>query len=370
VRAGVRQAVAGAVVVGVAAGAWWAGRATLATPAQAEDGAADHVVVAVTDATVGRSYSYNATVTRRPVLLASNALPGVVTRVEATSHVRVGDELYAVAGVPVRAVVGETPFYRDLSIGTHGEDVRQLQSALRTLGHLHPEPDGTYGAATAAAVRGWQRATGAEPTGTVRLGELVAVPHLPAALALDDAVVQGAVLAGGEPAVRSVTATPTFAVVLPTEQAAGVPPDARVDVVSGATTWPAVVSGTEQGADGTVTLTLSAPDGGPVCGAECDALPAVETTTLTARVTVVPELSGPGVPVAAVRTDASGGTYVVAADGTHRPVTVRASGDGMAVVDGLTVGERVVVLDGSRAAHGAGADPGPAPTSGGARGDG
>ena len=55
--------------------------------------------------------------------------------------------------------------------------------------------------------------------------------------------------------------------------------------------------------------------------------------------------SGPGAPVAAVRTAADGSTYVLLPDGTQRPVTVKASGDGVAILEGVGIGTLVVVLD-------------------------
>ena len=61
----------------------------------------------------------------------------------------------------------------------------------------------------------------------------------------------------------------------------------------------------------------------------------------------MPQVEGPGVPAAAVQTDASGGTYVVDAQGTKRPVSVEASGDGIAIVSGLKIGDQVIVVNGA-----------------------
>ena len=52
-----------------------------------------------------------------------------------------------------------------LDVGTYGEEVRQLQRALRELGYFNGDPDGVYGDATAAAVRRFQLANGLEVTG-------------------------------------------------------------------------------------------------------------------------------------------------------------------------------------------------------------
>lgn len=338
--------VAGLVALAVAAGAgWWAGHATWAEPTTAQSAAPQRVEATVTEATVGRSVTYSATVTQAFTTIASNALAGTVTHVGA-AEVNVGDELYSVDGIPVRAVQGSTPFWRDLGIGATGPDVAQLEHALVTLGYLG-EADEKFTAATDRAVRAWQKAAGRERTGVVLHGEIVAVPALPTTVKLDEAVRVGLVLAGGESAVLARQATPSFALALMADQASQVPPDAAVTVKFQDKAWPAVITGTEVGENSLTTLTLAAPDGGPVCGPDCALLPAEQTVSLMADVELVPSATGPGVPAAAVRTDAAGETYVLAADGTHVPVTVTASGDGIAVVDGLEIGDTVLVLDGT-----------------------
>lgn len=343
---------AGTLVLAAAVGSgWWAGRATLVQPAHEVDAAPRQVEATVTDATVGRSVTYNVTVTQDFTPVASNALAGTVTHVGAGA-VDVGDEIYSVDGTPVRVLVGGTPFWRDLAVGAVGPDVEQLEQALVTLGYLGGAADAKFTAATDRAVRAWQKATTHEQTGVVRHGEVVAVPALPTTVRLDKAVGAGLVLAGGEPVVLARGDVPVFALVLMPDQAAQVPPDAAVSVQLKDRTWPAVIMQTEVEEDGTYRLLLAAPGGGPVCGADCALLPPDETVSLRSSVALVPAASGPGVPVAAVRTDEAGATYVLRPDGTRAPVTVRGSGDGIAVVDGLSVGETVVALDASGPAGG------------------
>ncbi|MFI2753875.1 peptidoglycan-binding protein [Cellulomonas sp. P22] len=334
------------VVVALAvAGGWWAGRQTATAPPDAAQEQAT-VLATVTQVSVGRTTTYNATVTQPFDLVASNVLSGVVTSVGALDDVQVGDELYAVGADVVRAVVGDVPFWRDLAEGTTGADVLQLEQALSVLGHLGATPDEKFGPGTTRAVRAWQKATGQEQTGTVRLGLLVALPSLPATVVLDEAIRRGLQLTGGEPAVTARVRDPEFTLVLTSDQANLIPPAAQLDVLLDGMTWPAVITGVAPGTsnDGQVVLLLAAPDGSLVCGAQCGLLPRQETTYLTAQVHVVPQVDGPGVPAAAVHTDASGGAYVLGPDGQQRPVTVRGSGDGMAVVDGLALGDQVVVV--------------------------
>lgn len=133
------------------------------------------------------------------------------------------------------------------------------------------------------------------------------------------------------------------ALVVSEAQAGLIPPDATVTVEHGDHRWEAVLEESEFDQDGSVQFTLTAPGGGAVCGDECASLPAQERTSLRAEVAVVPQVTGASVPVGAVRTDPDGEASVLLADGTRRTVTVLASSGGVAVVDGLAVGDRVVV---------------------------
>jgi peptidoglycan hydrolase-like protein with peptidoglycan-binding domain len=324
---------------------FWAGQQTFGSPV-APPGAVDSVVHEVVEASVGRSLSLNVTVEQPFVPVATNGLAGTVTSVSAGEVVDVGDVLYAVDTVPVRVVAGETPFWRDLSSGVDGADVAQLQEALADLGYYHGQVDGRFRWSTTAAVRAWQQALGVPQDGVVRLGEVVAVPGLPARLRLADEVVTGSRLAGGEQVVHAATGDIDFALVVSTGQAVLLPPDATVGVEHADHWWEAVLGESRTDDSGNVRFALSAPGGGPVCGQDCEALPVQERTTLRARVTVVPEVSGPAVPVAAVHTDPDGTAWVRSADGARREVTVLGSSGGVAVVDGLAVGDRVQVVGG------------------------
>lgn len=351
----VRWLAAAAAAGVLVAGGYWAGRVTLSPPVAANV-EVETALLTVDEATVGRSLSLNVTVERPFVAVATNGLAGTVTSVATLDQVDIGDVLYSVNTVPVRAVVGDTPFWRDLSFGAVGDDVAQLQQALAELGYYAGEPDGRFQGSTAQAVREWQRALGLQVTGTVALGEIVAVPELPAALQLADGIATGVRVAGGEPAVSAATGEVRFRLVVSSNQAGLIPPDATVAVAHDDQFWPAVLGESVSAEDGNIHFTLTAPDGGLVCGGDCDRLPAVERTSLRAQVTIIPEVSGPAVPVAAVHTDPDGTAWVRMADGTRREVTVLGSSGGVAVVDGLATGERVQVLGA------AGGEPGPQPS--------
>ncbi|MFJ8083795.1 peptidoglycan-binding protein [Streptomyces sp. NPDC096205] len=99
-------------------------------------------------------------------IAADGSAAPVVTKVMVRSGqtFEAGRVLAEVSGRPVFALPGTLPVYRDLKPGTQGDDVRQLQQALRTLGH-DPGSDaaGTYGPGTKQAVAALYAAIGYEP---------------------------------------------------------------------------------------------------------------------------------------------------------------------------------------------------------------
>ncbi|WP_399896036.1 peptidoglycan-binding protein [Streptomyces sp. BBFR51] len=82
---------------------------------------------------------------------------------EAGATLAEGSVLMQVSGRPVFVLHGTVPMYRTLSPGVSGDDVRQLQSALRRLGHDPGGVGGHYGQGTAAAVTQWYKSKGFEP---------------------------------------------------------------------------------------------------------------------------------------------------------------------------------------------------------------
>ncbi len=321
----------------------WAGRATFEPTAAPGEEADGPIASTVVESSVGRSLSLSVTLVQPVGPLATNLLGGVVTGVSSHSTFELGDELYEVAGVPVRVFVGNTPFYRDLMRGVAGTDVKQLQEGLRVLGYLKEKPDGLFGPITESAVRAWQRDGGAQATGIVELGQLVAVTHLPANLTLGKEIQSGALLSGGEVAVLSRSGAQTFEAVLSSEQSSVITEGTNFEVTFDDHVWNAVVGGTTVDANGNTVLTLVAPGGEPLCSPECDILPGGERVSLAARAEIVPAVTGPTIPVAAIRTDTNGGTYVRLQDGSTLPVTILASAQGMAVVDGPHVGQVVLI---------------------------
>lgn len=337
-----RLAVLVLVVLAVGAG-WWAGQVTLTDSTAEQDSPAAPVIATVVEATVGQTLSLSVTLTQPVASIAANLLPGVVTTVSEAATFGSGDTVYAVDGTPVRVVSGVRPFYRDLAREASGPDVLSLNTVLVGLDYLTGPPTAEFTFVSEGAVEDWQRDLGIPVTGRVLRGELIAVPALPAALRLGEAIRRGALVSGGEDAVLGATGEQRFALVVSPDQARLIPSDATVRVRYQGFSWGAVIASTTVNTENNTEMTLAAPDGGLVCGADCVSLPGDEQLTLPGEVIVVPEVTGPAVPAAAVRTGTDGATYVRRQDGTEVSVSVIASGQGLVIVDGLEEGQPVLV---------------------------
>jgi peptidoglycan hydrolase-like protein with peptidoglycan-binding domain len=89
-----------------------------------------------------------------------------------------GQQVYGVDAAPVPLFYGILPFYRDLSAGvTDGPDVKELEENLRALGYDDfGLPDNHFTAATAAALKNFQKAQGLPKTGTFSPGDVWLAP--------------------------------------------------------------------------------------------------------------------------------------------------------------------------------------------------
>ncbi len=299
----------------------------------------------VAEETVERSSPVIVVAERSRDLVAVNLLEGVVTRVpDLQGATSTGTVVYEVAGMPVRVVEGAVPFYRDLMPGLEGEDVSQLQAALVELGNLQIEPDGRFGASTAAAVREWRRELGLVAADRVALGELIAVPELPRLVSVGDEIRVGRLAVVGSDALFVLRDEPRFELPLSDAQAQAMDPAATVVVEHDGMEWHAKVATSRTNTErGEVVLMLDGLDGGPVCGEACDTLPAEGRSQLRGRIVSVPPTTGSAVPLAALQTDADGTVSVRLETGTQRTVEVLATAGGLAIVEGVDIGERVLV---------------------------
>lgn len=93
------------------------------------------------------------------------AAAGIVTRgsAEVGSTMNEGALVVEVDSRPAFVFAGELPAYRDITPGTQGDDVRQLQAALTRLGVFTGTADGTFGPSTQDAIGAYWRKMGYEP---------------------------------------------------------------------------------------------------------------------------------------------------------------------------------------------------------------
>jgi hypothetical protein len=91
---------------------------------------------------------------------------GVITSLpQRNSQVAEGDVLLTASGRPLFVLQGQSPVYRDFVPGATGEDVRQLEQALKRLGFTPGPIDGKYDEKTGAAVERWYTTVGWQPFG-------------------------------------------------------------------------------------------------------------------------------------------------------------------------------------------------------------
>src|SRR3712207_83783 len=94
----------------------------------------------------------------------------IVTRApRAKATLSTGDVAMSVDGRPVFVLRGSVPMHRDLGPGSRGEDVMQLERALRGMGISPGRIDGLYDAGTEAAVSSFYLRQGWDPFGPTDL---------------------------------------------------------------------------------------------------------------------------------------------------------------------------------------------------------
>ncbi|MDX1658511.1 MAG: peptidoglycan-binding protein [Nitriliruptorales bacterium] len=320
---------------------WVAGQAAFVPPENPLETRPAPLTYVVQEATVGRSLSFAAVAEWDLSPVAPNRAVGVVTSVVIGpgTPADAGNVAFTVDLRPVVIAQGEVPMFRELRVGDEGPDVEQLQSFLAATGHFEGDPDGRFGADTASGVRAWQREVGVDPDGHVRPGDLVFVPELPGSFVVGDDIAVGRQVTGGEVALSAVSAIPRFWIPLAPDQRGFITPGMPVVLSLGAGTVEATVARVVEGSD---VDGLEAELDGIRCGDRCADLVRVgDRSTFQAQVVLTPEETGPAVPVAAIRSDAGNATFLVGSEGERLTVDVRASANGLAVVDGVRVGTEV-----------------------------
>lgn len=321
---------------------WWSGRAALEPPQDpiVESSTLTYTVI---DGEVSREIPLSVNAAWAATASVISASGGVVTSVDAATGTAVGEgaSLLTVNLRPIVVAQGSVPVFRALSSGLVGPDVAQLQGFLDRIGFSPGRPDGRFDAGTASAVRAWQRSLGLTATGTVDLGDLVFTPSLPVRLRVSATV--GATVGPGTVLAEALAPTPTFTASVTTDQFELIPPEAAIAVDGRGEAWSAVVGSIDTSDPNAIRLILAAVDGGPVCGASCARVPVTGASVWSGSATVVPPASGPLIPVSAITTQADGSTTVRRSDGDNVSVTLLASNGGLAVVEGLSVGDEIEV---------------------------
>jgi peptidoglycan hydrolase-like protein with peptidoglycan-binding domain len=329
-----------AVGLGVVFGRW------TFVPPQLEAATDDAATVDVTEMTVGRSLPLAVSAAWEARPFGVGAASGVLTSVELADGdtVRAGDRLYSVDLRPVVAAVGEVPAFRDLTQGARGADVAQVQQLLIDAGFLTGSADGIFGPATTRAVRAWQGTLGVERDGVVRAGDVVFAVRLPARVKVAEEIAVGTRLAPGDVVLSVLDGVPEFVATIP--QASSADPSLPIEVTFAGETVEAVVAGSRDDMSGNAIWTLTRVNGMSVCADRCEEVPLDQHDAVyPARQVLVPEVTGPGVPAAAVWFTAGAEPYVVLPDGTQVPVTIRGQGQGGVVLEGVEVGTTVVLPD-------------------------
>ena len=85
-----------------------------------------------------------------------------------------GDVLYRTGTETAYLMRGSLPAWRSFEAGMEdGEDIRQLETALRDLGYFDYEPDDHFSWATTSDIMKWQKELDMPQTGTIPLGRVV-----------------------------------------------------------------------------------------------------------------------------------------------------------------------------------------------------
>lgn len=263
-----------------------------------------------------------------------------------------GDPMYELDGQPSGILFyGTRPAWRSMSEGATGEDVRQLQDNLIALGFTVDglSANGTFDAATTAAVKAWQHALGRAETGWVDLGEVLFQPG--AVRVASHTVTVGDTITAGMQLLAATSTERVVTIALEADQQALVSAGDEVDVdlpdgttVTGHVETVGTVATTADAHSApTIDVTIVLDD--PAASGTIDQAPVDVLITTISRENVL------AVPVNALLALLEGGyaVEVAAADGTTQLVGVDTGifQDGWVEVEptngGLTEGDQVVV---------------------------
>ena len=330
------------LLVGIVAGAYVIGRPTLPSePTSVGDS------FTVRDGTLSRSLQVPAVASWAVQGTVRSPAGGIITEVVSASGIlHAGDIVLRINERPMVVIPGSVPAFREMTVGTRGRDVAALQAYLAELGYGVDDAVDAYTPVTAAAVRAWQEMLGLPATGTVSLGDVLIIDPLAlqAPLRWTDAVDIGVPLAPGTAILERLSALPTLTV-----EFGGSPPAQLEAGLHGVATFPSgqrrdVTLAAFESSQGRQSAMLTATTGTLCAVDDCLRLaPPSADTPIEVEFILVPETSGPMLPVAAIQTDASGQSFVERPDGTRQPVRVLVASGGSAIVEGVSAGEEIML---------------------------
>lgn len=130
-----------AALIGIAVGAIAVlGLRPTTTPSElGEPADSPEIAISLSDFSDPRELSVEVRLAPSAAVVAPDA--GIVTKSTCArgQAISSGSSPYAVSGRPLLALQLAVPLWRDLSIGSHGDDVRAVQQEFRRLGHAVPE---------------------------------------------------------------------------------------------------------------------------------------------------------------------------------------------------------------------------------------
>lgn len=273
---------------------------------------------------------------RRDGTITATMLPG-----GRRSEVVAGAVLYRIDQLPVIAMPGGIPAYRDLGVGIKGEDVAQLQAFLGSQG-VDLAADGNWGSATTRAWTAWQRDQLLVARPDAALGTIVFFSEFPVTIAAVPAHVVGAVVGDADVVFDRLEPLPEF--VVPLTAGSTMPPEVGAQVafsIAGVDfdlTATGVRTVTE---DGTIEFELHS-SAQTACAAWCDDIDTNDPTVLSATMTVAGPADGTVIPLGLIRTSGSS-LFVVDGSGQELPVEIVLQVGGNAVVDGVEAGTLIEV---------------------------
>ena len=336
----------GALVFG---GGFWAGKSTLQAPKVALNDSSP-IFYTVSEVSVGKELPFAAVLSWPLVGLTTtgSGTQGVITSVEVRDgqQVNTGTVLYHRDLRPVVIAQGSIPAFRDLTLGVEGDAVTQLQTFLKSQKYLPASMKQTriFDATIETGVKKWQKALNTVQDGVVQRGDIVYVDTLPVNLILSSKVVKGADLALIDEDLISVIAGVG---VLKSAVIEGGFNDAALQVKIN-DQWVDIVLNRIEASEadqGNEMAFFTRLDGSPICPVgECgDIKASANGIALTARKVIEPTRTGPGVPLAALTKTDAGQDVITNVDVTQSPVNILGQGGGQAIVDGISVGQKIQI---------------------------